>query len=61
MPSLVVAVTTVPVVALMLVMRGVAKATVEVGQLSEELFRGDRLPILTFPLESDQQPDRDDK
>ena len=58
MPSLVVAVTTVPVVALMLVMRGVAKATVEVGQLSEELFRGDRLPILTFPLDLDQQPDQ---
>ena len=54
MPSLVIAVTTIPVVALMLVTRGVAKATLEVGQLSEELFRGDRLPILTFPLDQDQ-------
>ena len=53
MPSLVIAVTTVPVVALMLVTRGVARATLKVGLLSEELFRGDRLPILTFPLDQD--------
>ena len=46
-----IAVTTIPVIALILATRGVARATLEVGQLSEELFRGDRLPILTFPLE----------
>jgi hypothetical protein len=51
MTSLVIAVTTIPVVALILVTRSVARATLKVGELSEELFRGDRLPILTFPLE----------
>ncbi|MCY7408592.1 MAG: hypothetical protein LH631_14770 [Alkalinema sp. CAN_BIN05] len=51
MPSLVISLTTIPVVALILVTRGLARATLEVGELSEELFRGDRLPILTFPLE----------
>ena len=51
MPSLVIAVTTIPVLALILAARGVAQATLEVGQLSEEIFRGERLPILTFPLE----------
>ena len=51
MSSLVIAVTTIPVLGLILVTRGVAQATLEVGQLSEEIFRGDRLPILTFPLE----------
>ena len=57
MTSLVIAVTTIPVVALILATRGVARATLEVGQLSEELFRGDRLPILTFPLEPDDVND----
>jgi hypothetical protein len=51
MSSLMIAVTTIPVIALILATRGVARATLEVGELSEELFRGDRLPILTFPLE----------
>ena len=59
MTSLVMAVTTIPVVGLILATRGVARATLEVGQLSEELFRGDRLPILTFPLEpNDVNDDR---
>jgi len=57
MTSLVIAVTAIPVVALILVTRGVARATLEVGELSEELFRGDRLPILTFPLEPNDAND----
>jgi hypothetical protein len=51
MHSLVIAVTTIPVLTLILTTRCVAQATLELGQLSEEIFRGDRLPILTFPLE----------
>lgn len=51
MPSLIISITTIPVVALILVARGAARATLELGELSEELFRGDRLPILMFPLE----------
>jgi hypothetical protein len=59
MTSLVMAVTTIPVVGLILATRGLARATLEVGQLSEEIFRGDRLPILTFPLEpNDGNDDR---
>ncbi|MCX5961673.1 MAG: hypothetical protein NT070_00600 [Cyanobacteria bacterium] len=59
MTSLVMAVTTIPVVGLILATRGLARVTLEVGQLSEELFRGDRLPILTFPLEpNDVNDDR---
>ena len=62
MTSLVIAVTTIPVVTLILAIRGIARATLEVGQLSEELFRGDRLPILTFPLEpSDMNEVNDDR
>ncbi len=60
MTSLVIAVTTIPVVGLILATRGLAKATLEVGQLSEELFRGDRLPILTFPLEPSNRSDMND-
>ena len=56
MPSLVIAVTTIPVLALILATRGVAQA-LEVGQLSEEIFRGERLPILTFPLEPNTDPE----
>lgn len=51
MSSLIIAVTTIPVLGLILATRGIAQATLEMGQLSEELFRGDRLPTLTFPLE----------
>ncbi|WP_421654672.1 hypothetical protein [Leptothermofonsia sp. ETS-13] len=29
----------------------------EVGELSEEIFRGDRLPLLNFPVTSDSDPD----
>lgn len=51
MPSLVIAVTTIPVLALIMATQSVSRVTLEVGQLSEEIFRGHRLPILTFPLE----------
>ncbi|MGA7934668.1 MAG: hypothetical protein WCA35_14075 [Kovacikia sp.] len=30
----------------------------EIGTLSEEIFRGDRLPPLTFPAMSDPRPDK---
>jgi len=35
-----------------------AKGSIELGKISEEIFRGDRLPILTFPDHS-YSPDPD--
>lgn len=34
-----------------------AETLQEVGLLSEEIFRGDRLPILNFPRHSDVNPE----
>lgn len=57
MPSLVVAVTTIPVLALIMATQSVSRAALGVGQLSEEIFRGNRLPILTFPLDPNADPE----
>lgn len=36
--------------------KATVKALESIGQGSEELFRGDRLPILPFPDDSESQP-----
>lgn len=40
---------TVPVIIGFLAIRATAKALGELGEKSEEVFRGDRLPLLHFP------------
>jgi hypothetical protein len=55
--SLLVAVTTTPVLAGIVLGRALAQVAQEFGQLSEELFRGDRLPLLKFPSQLKPAPD----
>jgi hypothetical protein len=55
--TLLVGVATVPVLAGIVVGKALAQVAQELGSLSEELFRGDRLPLLQFPAQSDAAPD----
>ncbi|AFY75602.1 MAG: hypothetical protein IGR93_18865 [Hydrococcus sp. C42_A2020_068] len=41
----------------MLAFRSLTQSLIELGQASEEVFRGDRLPILNFPEPDDQAID----
>ncbi len=41
----------------MLAFRSLTQSLIELGQASEEIFRGDRLPILNFPEPDDQAID----
>lgn len=40
---------TVPMLGLLIILAGISPVLMQLGQLSEEVFRGDRLPILPFP------------
>jgi hypothetical protein len=40
---------TLPFLGSLLFAEKLAKGSIELGKISEEVFRGDRLPILTFP------------
>ena len=44
---------TLPLLSGLAILSTVTQKTTELGQLSEELFRGDRLPILPFPETTD--------
>lgn len=44
-------ISTVPVLAALVAGKAVAETMQAIGQSSEEIFRGDRLPILPFPTE----------
>jgi hypothetical protein len=44
---------TVSILLLLLAQKGSQSALVAMGQASEEIFRGDRLPILNFPNEDE--------
>lgn len=44
-------ISTVPVLTALVVGKAVAASVQAIGQNSEEVFRGDRLPILPFPTE----------
>ncbi|HEY9615757.1 MAG TPA: hypothetical protein V6C64_02880 [Microcoleaceae cyanobacterium] len=59
-PDLWLSLATVPILLGVLGGRAIAQAMQEVGQLSEEIFRGDRLPLLTFPPVAIEQPDTSD-
>lgn len=41
----------------LIVQKVLADTLQEVGLLSEEIFRGDRLPVLNFPIQSDVDPE----
>lgn len=56
-PDLWLSLATVPVLLGVLGGRAMLQAVQELGQLSEEIFRGDRLPLLTFPPAAIEQPD----
>jgi hypothetical protein len=51
MNDLVISLVTLPALALVLTFRTTSRLLTEVGELSEELFRGDRLPPLEFDTE----------
>ncbi|HAC65393.1 MAG TPA: hypothetical protein DCF68_18155 [Cyanothece sp. UBA12306] len=40
---------TIPLLGVVLVAQSLVEAMMELGEASEEVFRGDRLPILNFP------------
>ena len=42
-------VATFPILAGLMMMKNVGQDLLELGQESEEIFRGDRLPLLNFP------------
>lgn len=46
--SLLLSVGTIPLLAGLVAGRAIATAMISVGQISEEVFRGDRLPVLHF-------------
>lgn len=53
--SLILSATTLPVLSALGTIRCLGCRTTEWGQLSEEIFRGDRLPVLPFPQEKVDQ------
>lgn len=57
-PNLFVSLATAPFLMGVLTVRSISQALIELGEASEEVFRGDRLPILNFPNspESEQEP-----
>jgi hypothetical protein len=53
MNDLMIPLVTLPVLTLVLTVRATSRLLGEVGQLSEELFRGQRLPIVDFDAEEE--------
>jgi hypothetical protein len=56
-PGLLIGAVTAPVLVGIVLGKALAQAAQELGQLSEEVFRGDRLPLLKFPSQPDGIPD----
>ncbi len=56
-PSCLLQVGTVPILMLLIAQKVTAEALVSLGEASEELLRGDRLPVLNFP--EDHKLDKD--
>jgi hypothetical protein len=46
-----------PMLLALLGAKSVASTLEAIGQASEEVFRGDRLPLLKFPVEAESRPD----
>lgn len=56
-PELLLSLVTAPVLLALVGSKALTAAVRELGVLSEELFRGDRLPVLHFPSATDPNPD----
>ncbi|MBW4471335.1 MAG: hypothetical protein KME45_13150 [Stenomitos rutilans HA7619-LM2] len=56
-PEILLSLATAPVLVALVGSHVVAKAVQELGLFSEEIFRGDRLPVLNFPNENQMNPD----
>lgn len=56
-PEVLLSLATAPVLVALVGSHVVARAMQELGLLSEEIFRGDRLPVLNFPHEKQPNPD----
>lgn len=48
-PEIILGIATAPLLAAIVGGSALSKAVQELGEMSEEIFRGDRLPILEFP------------
>lgn len=59
-PDLLLSLATGPLLIGLVAGKVIAEAIREVGVFSEEVFRGDRLPSLTFPTPNDPRPDQSD-
>lgn len=57
-PDLLLSLATAPFLVGLLTSSVIGAAMQEIGRLSEEVFRGDRLPLLNFPATSDPGPDQ---
>jgi hypothetical protein len=57
-PELLLGLATAPLLVGLVGTKALAEALREIGALSEEIFRGDRLPLLTFPSDPDPHPDQ---
>jgi len=58
--TLLVSLTTVPLLLGLVSTKALAASIRELGEFSEELFRGDRLPPLPFPVATINSPKRSD-
>ncbi|XGV98476.1 MAG: hypothetical protein ACAF41_05980 [Leptolyngbya sp. BL-A-14] len=56
-PEILLSVATVPLLVALVGGRALAEGVRELGLFSEEIFRGDRLPVLNFPSATPTNPD----
>ncbi|PSB34337.1 hypothetical protein [Stenomitos frigidus] len=56
-PELLLSLATVPLLVALVGSKVLTEAVQELGLLSEEIFRGDRLPVLNFPKTVQSNPD----
>lgn len=56
-PQILLSVATVPLLVALVSSKALAEGVRELGLLSEEIFRGDRLPVLNFPSATQANPD----
>lgn len=56
-PDILISLATAPLLLGLIGGKALAEAIREMGVLSEEIFRGDRLPLLNFPVNPEPHPD----
>jgi hypothetical protein len=57
--AILVSIAAAPVAVALVAARAIGQGLEELGRTSEEIFRGDRLPILHFPAEPIERPEID--